>query len=89
MEAGQPRPQRGVLYQLQAGFVANQDFLGFWMVDIHQEGRSQRSAPQKRHIAHLRQVCPLLPRKPSCWDRGGEKMHRPLGETALAKQLVS
>ena len=24
--------------------VANQDFLGLWMVDIHQEGRNQRSA---------------------------------------------
>jgi len=59
------------------------------MVDIHREGRSQISAPQKRHIAHLRQVRPLLPRKPSCWDRGGEKMHRPPGETALTEQLVA
>ena len=34
--------------------VTNQVFLGSWTVDIHQEGRSQRSAPQKRHTAHLR-----------------------------------
>ena len=53
---GQPKLERGKLgpgeassTKLQAGFVANQDFLGFWMVDIHREGRSQRSAPQKRH----------------------------------------
>ena len=32
---GQLRTQRGIIYQLQAGFVANQDFLGFWMVNIH------------------------------------------------------
>ena len=29
--------------------VANQVFLGSWMVDICQEGRSLRSAPQRRH----------------------------------------
>ena len=35
--------------KLQSDFLDNQDFLGFWMVDIRREGRSQRSAPQKRH----------------------------------------
>ena len=31
---GQLWTQRGIIYQLQAGFVANQDFLGFWMVEL-------------------------------------------------------
>ena len=34
--------------------VANQVFLGSWMVDICQECRSQRSAPQRRHTARLK-----------------------------------
>ena len=50
------------------------------MVDIHQEGRSQRSVPQKRHTAHLRQRSHCTPRKPSGWDRGGDKRHRPTWE---------
>ena len=70
---GQSRPQRGILYQLQADFFANQDFLGFWMVEIWQEGHSQRSAPQKRHTAHLRRRARCTPRKPSGWDGGGIK----------------
>ena len=47
---GQPEPERGnlghregILYQTASRLpVANQDFLGFWKVDIHPEGRSQR-----------------------------------------------
>ena len=46
----QPEPERdnlgprdGMLYQTSCSLpVANQDFLGLWMVDIHQEGRRQR-----------------------------------------------
>ena len=39
--------------KLQTGFQSlTKDFLRFWMVDIHREGRSQKSAPQKRHKAH-------------------------------------
>ena len=45
------------------------------MVDIHQEGRSQKSAPQKRHTAHLRWCSHCAPRKPNCWDRGSDKTH--------------
>ena len=51
---GQPGPERGnrspreaSSTKLQSGFVANQDFLGFWMPDIHQKGHSQRAAPQR------------------------------------------
>ena len=31
--------------KLQADFVANRDFFGFWMVNILREVRSQRPAP--------------------------------------------
>ena len=87
---GHSWPQRRHLHQTASRLlVANQDFLGFWMVDIHQESCSQRSAPQKRHATHLRWACPLPPRKPSGWDRGGDKMHPPPGETALPKHLVT
>ena len=93
---GQPEPQRGNLgpreassTKLQAGFVAKQDFLGFWKADLHQEGCSQRSAPRKRHTAHLRWARLLPPRKPSGWDWGVDKMHSPPGETALTKHLVT
>ena len=81
-----PEQERGTLYQIESRLpVANQDFLVFWMVDIHWEGYSQRSASQKRHIGHLRQNIHGTPRKPSSWDGGGDKMHPPPGETALTK----
>ena len=87
---GQPRPQRGILYQTASRLpVANQDFLGFWTVDICWEGRSQRSTPQKRHTSHLRRVRPLPSRKLSGWDQGGDKMHSLPGETTLTKHLVA
>ena len=93
----QPEPKRGKLsprdsfpYPTANRLpVSNQDFLGFWTVDICQEGRSQRSAPQKRHTAHLRRRAHCAPRKPSGWDGGGDKMHPPPEETALAKHLVA
>ena len=46
------------------------------MVDIHQEGHSQRSAPQKTERSHLRCRSCCAPRKPSGWDWGGDKTHR-------------
>ena len=86
----QTRPQRGILYQAASRHpVANQTPLGFWMVDFCQEGCSQRSAPQKRHMAHWRWAHPLPPRKPSGWDQGGDKTHSLPGETALTKHLVA
>ena len=59
--------------------VANQVFLGSWTVDIHQEGRSLRSDPQRRHTARLRWCSCGAPRKWSGWDRGGDKMHHTPG----------
>ena len=58
------------------------------MVDIRREGRSQRSAP-RRHTEHLKQACPLPPRKPSNWYWRGDKMYSPNGETMLAKRMVT
>ena len=53
----------GILYQTVSRLlVANQVFLGSWVTDIHQEGQSQRSAPQRRHMAHLRQCFHCTPR---------------------------
>ena len=50
-------------------------FLGTWMADIQQEGHSQRSAPQRRHMAHVGRCSHYAPRKPSGWDQGGDKTH--------------
>ena len=51
--------------------AANQVFLGSCAVDIYQEGRSLRSAPQRRHTAHLRWRSCCAPRKLSGWHQGG------------------
>ena len=68
----------GILYQTVSKLpVANKDFLGSWTVDIHQESCSRRSAPRRRHTEHLRQCSCCAPRKPSSWDRWGDKMHCP------------
>ena len=59
--------------------VANQDFVGIWMVSICWERHSQRSALQKRHTAHLCCVHLLVhllgtPRKLSSRDGRGDMM---------------
>ena len=77
-------PRDSILYQTVSRLpVAKQD-LGLWMVYICQEGHSQRSAPQRRHAAHLRRRAHCAPRKPSSWDRGGDKTQPPTwGECTL------
>ena len=53
---GNLSPREGIFHQTVSRLpVANQVFLGSWMVDLHQEGHSQRSVHQRRHTAHLRQ----------------------------------
>ena len=47
------------------------------MVDTRQEGHSQRSAPHRRHMAHMRRCSHCAPGKPSNQDQGGDKMHCP------------
>ena len=70
---GNLSPRDGILHQTVSRLpVANQVFLGSWTVDICQEDRSQRSAPQRRHTAHLRWCSHGAPRKPSSWGWGGD-----------------
>ena len=67
-------PRDGILYQTASRLpVANKDFLGFWTLDIRWEGCSQRSAPQKKHRAHLRCHSHSARRKMSGRDRGSDK----------------
>ena len=71
-------PRDGILYQTESRLpAANQVFLGSWMVDTRQEGHSQRSAPHRRHMAHMRRCSHCAPGKPSNQDRGGDRMHCP------------
>ena len=39
------------------------------------DGRSQRSAPQRRHTSNLRRAGLLPPSKSSGWDGGADKTH--------------
>ena len=77
-------PETSILHQTVSRLpVANHVFLGSWTVDICQEGRSLRSAPQRRHTAHLRWCSHGAPRKPSARDQGGDKDHGPPGTVHL------
>ena len=58
------------------------------MVDIHRQGRSQRSAPQKRHTAHLRRCAVCTPRKLSSRDREGDKLQRPCSPSTWSPELL-
>ena len=71
---GQSRPQRWhPPPNVSRPSVANHVFLGSWMVDICQEGHSLRSAPQRRHMAHLRRCSPG-------WGWGGRNRAAGTGE---------
>ena len=63
--------------------VASHVFLGSWKVDICQEGQGLRSAPQRRHMAHLRRRSRGAPGKPHSRSREVTKMHRPPGMVRL------
>ena len=88
MERGNHSRREASSTKLQAGFIANQDFLGFWMVDIRWEGCSQRSAPQKRRTPHLRRRIGCTPRKPSSRDGGGDKSQRPCLPNTWSPELL-
>ena len=78
-------PRDGIFHQTVSRLpVANQVFLGSWMVDIW-----EKSAPQRRHTTHLRRHSRCIPRKPRGWDWGGDKMHFPPGECVIAKHMVA
>ena len=56
LERGKLRPRDGIFHHIVSRLpVANQAFLGSWTDGIHWEHCSQISAPQKRHMAQLRQ----------------------------------
>ena len=56
---------------------------------IHQECRSLTSAPQRRHVAHLKWCSHDAPRKPSGQDQGGDKDARLSWDSAFTKHLVA
>ena len=77
---GSHDPRDGILHQIVSRLtVAIQVFLRSWTVDIHQDGCNQRSAPQRRHTAHVRRYSGDATRKPSSWDQGGDKTHHTPG----------
>ena len=74
-------PKDGILYQTASQLPVVKVFLGSWTVDICQEGHNQRSAPQRRHTAHLRQRSHGTLGKLRCYDT--------TWDSALAKHLVA
>ena len=68
-ERGKLGPGVGIFYQTASRLpVAKQVFLGSWTVAIQREGCCQRSCPQRRHTARLRQRSRCAQRKPNGWD---------------------
>ena len=66
-------PRDGILHQpVSRLLLANHMFLGSWTIGICQEGRNLRSAPQKRHTAHLKQHSFGTHGTPSSRDQGGD-----------------
>ena len=66
-------PRDGILHQTVSRLLlANHIFLGSWMIGICQEGHSLRSAPQRRHTAHLRHRSFGTHGTPSSRDQGGD-----------------
>ena len=66
-------PRDGILHQsVSRLLLANHMFLGSWTIGICQEGRSLRSAPQRRHTAHLRHCSFGTHGTPSSRDQGGD-----------------
>ena len=72
---GQPEPEgvncsprEASSTKLQAGFIANQDFLGFWMVDIV---TARDSSPEETH-GTPEKACPFYTQKTE-WLGGGRR----------------
>ena len=88
-ERGKLSPRDGIPYRTASRLpVANQVFLGSWTVDIRQEGHSQRSALQRRHMAHLGRSSHAHPRNRAA--RTGEVTRCTVpSESALTKHRVA
>ena len=85
---GNLSPRDGILHQTVSRLpVANHVFLGYWLADICQEGRSLTSAPQRRHMAHLRWYSCSAPG--SGQDQGGDKTHGPPGTVCSPSTWLS
>jgi len=66
-------PRGCIFHQTVSMFsIATPIFLASWIVDIFQVCHSLRSAPQRRHMAHLGLYAHDTPGKSSCWDWGGK-----------------
>ena len=66
-------PETSIFHQILSRLpVANHIFLGSWTAVICQEVCSLKSAPQRRHMSHLRWCSYSAPGKPSGWDQGGD-----------------
>ena len=75
---GNLSPRDSILHETVSRLqAANHVFLGSWTVDICQEDCSQRSAPQRRHMAHLR------------WHSSGTLRNQAAGTRELIKTHVS
>ena len=64
---GQSWPQRGIIYQTASRFVANQDFLGFWTVNICLR-RCAGCTPRKPSSRDGGGVKSQRPRSPNTWS---------------------
>ena len=64
---GNHGPREASFTKLQAGFIANQDFLGFWMVDIHLR-RCTSCTPRKPSGRDRRGNKLQRPHSPNTWS---------------------
>ena len=87
---GQSRPQRRHPLPNWAGsqLLTKSSWDPGWLASTRRAA-ARRSDPQRRHTAHLRWHSCCALRKPSSWDRGGDKTHHSLGESVLTKSLVT
>ena len=82
-------PRDGIFHQTLSRLpVANHVFLGYWTVDISQECHILRSAPHRRHTAHLRLCSYGTPRNQPARTTEVIKTYSPLGtECSPSNQL--
>ena len=64
---GNRSPREASSTKLQPGFIVNQDFLGFWMVDIHLR-RCASSTPRKPSGRDGGGIKSQLPCLPNTWS---------------------
>ena len=75
-EGGNCSPREALSTKLQAGFGANQDFMGFWTINIHLRRDGDLSPPQLDTF-HPVKACQLYTQKTSGREGGGDKSQGP------------